>query len=72
MEVDAWEGLVEQEWPTSGPTSLEWQAYVRQAWRGEAVVVAVADSFDPAGWGEDAGEDVQASRDWWCLAAGDG
>ena len=65
-------GLVEQEWPTSDPTSLEWQAYVRQAWRGEAVVVAVADSFDPAGWGEDAAEDVQASRDGRFTVAGGG
>ena len=72
MAVDAWEGLAEKEWPTSDPTSSEWQAYVRQAWRGEAAVVAVADYFDPARWGEDAAEVAQASRDWRFTVAGDG
>ena len=57
----------EQEWPTSDPTSSEWQVAgelsVRPAWREEGAAVALEVLFDPAGWGEAAAENVQASGD---------
>ena len=60
------EGPEEQEWPSSDPTSSEWQVvgedFVRPAWREEGAAVAVEVLFDPAGWSEAAAEGVQAGQ----------